>query len=275
MRILQLAFATALALAAPRLAAQSASPMIDTAAYTAVATALRTQPQPAAAVLSNLPAGWPVRVSSCATGWCSVRTGSLAGFLPEDAVTLSVPRVAATASASGTSIGVDLTSRLTVGFAAGRSVRLVPEVSYVSQGSKQYGNNTQIGTYIVNGSDKELWFGVGIYYITPLPVQPLGAPWRLYLGPRAGVAIVNTEAKVENTTIPTDATAERTDVWAGVVVGSELLVSPHFSVGAEGQVTKVFVGASTVSGVTTNSVGLVQSWVDVETQGTLVLRFYP
>jgi len=279
MRILQHAFAAALALAAPRLGAQVPAPMRDTTAYTGAATALRTQPDSAARILTNLPAGWAVRVAACVAGWCDVRAGSLSGYLRADSLTLTAPRAApgtaATAFAPGVGIGVDLTSRLTLGVAAGRSFRLVPEISYVSQRSRSYGNSTQIGTYVEDATAAELWLGMGIYYVHPLPVRPIGAPCLLYIGPRFGAAFVSDEEKIDNLTVPSDAQSSRTDFWAGIVGGGELLVSPHFSVGAEGQVTKVFVGASTVTGVTTNSVGVALSWVDVETRGTLVLRFYP
>jgi hypothetical protein len=279
MRIPQLAVVAALALAAPQLLAQNAAPMLDTTAYTAAATALRAEPQPAARVLTNLPAGWPVRVGSCTGGWCTARTGSLAGYLPADSLTLSVPpgaaAAAATAATPGTSVGVDLTTRLTIGFAVGPKLRLAPELSYVSQGNKSYGTNSQIGNYIVDGSDTELWLGLGIYYVAPLAVRPLGAPCLLYFGPRVGLAVVRSKTKVENPTIPSEATVKRTDFWAGIVTGSELVVSPHFSVGAEAQVTKVFLGSTSVLGVTSSSPGVAQGWVDLETRGTLVLRFYP
>ena len=279
MRIPQLAVAALLVLAAPQLLAQSPSPMSDTTAYTSHATALRAQPETAANVLSRLPAGWPVHVTTCAGGWCVARTGSLSGYLPADLLTLSVPRgvpaLGAEAATPGTSIGVDLTTRLTFGFTVGPNLRLVPEVSYVSQQSKSYGNDTQVGTYIVDGSDTELWLGLGFYYVTLLPVQPLGMPCLLYLGPRAGAAFVNSEEKVEALTVPSDATAQRTDFWVGVAVGSELMVSKRFSVGAEAEVTKVMAGSPGVGGVTVSSPGIAQSWVDIETRGTLVLRFYP
>lgn len=283
MRMSHLAFtaALALALAAPRLVAQNSAPMRDTTAYTLVATGLRAQPQLAATILTNLPAGWPVHVSGCLIGWCSAQAGPLAGYLLADSLSLVVPSGAsvplgqAKALVPGASIGVDLSTRLTVGFAAGASVRLAPEISYVSEGSKSYATNSQIGDYVIDGSDTELWLGLGIYYVAPLAVRPLGSPCLFYLGPRAGLAFVSAEAKVENAMIPTDATLKRTDFWAGVVLGGELLVSSHFSVGAEAQATKVFRGSPDVLGVTINSVGVQESWVDVETRGTAVLRFYP
>ncbi|HXY70015.1 MAG TPA: SH3 domain-containing protein [Gemmatimonadales bacterium] len=279
MRIPLLAPVAALAVLAPRLAAQAPAPMRDTTAYTLAATALRAQPESAARAVSNLPAGWPVHVTVCIAGWCDVRTASVSGYLRADSLTLVVPRGAPAPAeaevAPGTSIGVDLTSRLTLGLAGGAHFRVAPEVSYVSQQSKSYGNTTQIATYTVDGSDTELWLGVGFYYLKALPVRPAGAPCLFYIGPRVGLAFVSAEQKVENLTVPSDATTSRTDVWAGAALGAELMVSRSFSIGAQAEAEKVFMGSPRVVGVTTSSLGVAQAWVDVETRGTLMLRFYP
>jgi uncharacterized protein YraI len=278
MRTSHVVLAAALTLGAPRLLAQNPSPFHDTTAFTVAGTALRAQPLPGAAVMSNLPAGWRVHVAGCLAGWCSTQAGSLSGFLLADSLSLQPPRGVAVAEPSPTprtSIGVDLTTRLTVGISAGSRMRVAPEVSYVSQGAKSYGTNTQIGDYTVNNSDTELWLGLGVYWLTPLPVRPMGAPCLIYAGPRVGLAFASAEAKVDNQAIPTDATAKRTDWWLGFALGAELLLSPRFSVGAEGQVTKVFAGVPDVNGVTSSSVGVGMAYVDFETRGTLVLRFYP
>jgi len=218
MRIQLLIPVAALALAASRLAAQAPAPMRDTTAYTVAATSLRAQPDSTARVVTNLPAGWPVQVAACITGWCDVRTGSLSGYLRADSLTLAAPRgaprPAAAALSPNVGIGVDLSSRLTMGFAAGRGFRVVPEVSYVSQESKTYANNTQIATYIVDATDAELWLGMGFYFLRPLPIRPAGAPCLIYLGPRLGVAFVSDEQKVDNLTVPSDAKSTRTDFWA-------------------------------------------------------------
>ncbi len=279
MRNPSLALALSFVLVTPRLSAQAPSPMHDTTAYTAVATGLRAQPQATAAVLTHLPAGYPVHVTSCAGGWCAAVTTAFTGFLPADSLTLVTPPGApgpgAAAVTPGASIGVDLSSRLVLGFTAAPKLRVAPEASYVSRQSKSYANSSTIGTYTVDGSESELWLGLGLYYITPVAVRPLGAPCLVYLGPRGGVAFVSSEEKVENANIPSDATAKRTDYWVGAAVGSELMVSKRFSVGAEAEVTKVFAGSADVGGVTVTSVGVGQSWVDLATQGTVVLRFYP
>lgn len=279
MRMQLLGLVVALALPATRLAAQARAPMRDTTAYTVVAATLRAQPDSAARVVTNLPAGWSVRVAACIAGWCDVRAGSLAGYLRADLLTLTVPRgaleTAVTPLAPGVSIGVDLTSRLTLGVAAGRSVRFVPEVSYVSERSEAYANSSQIATYIVDATDAELWLGMGFYYVRPLPIRPLGAPCLLYLGPRFGAAFVSDEQQVDNLTAPSDAKSSRTDFWAGATVGAELMVSRSFSIGGEAQVTKVFTGSPHVTGVTSSSLGVAQGGVDFETRSTLVLRFYP
>ncbi|HXY19846.1 MAG TPA: SH3 domain-containing protein [Gemmatimonadales bacterium] len=279
MRIPLLVPAAALALVAPRLAAQASAPIRDTTAYTAAATTLRAQPDSQARVVTTLPVGWPVRVAACIAGWCDVRAGSLSGYLRADSLTLTVPRgapgTAAAPLAPDVSIGVDLTSRLTLGVAAGRSFRLVPEVSYVSERSRSYGSSTQIATYTIDASDAEVWLGMGFYFVQPLPVRPLGAPCLLYFGPRLGAAFVSAEQKVDNLTLPSDAATSRTDLWVGAAAGAELMVSRSFSVGAEAQATKVFPGSPRVTGVTTSSLGVVQAWVDFESRGTLVLRFYP
>jgi hypothetical protein len=281
MKIASLVVAALLS-AVSQVGAQNPAPMRDTTAYTTSGTGLRAQPQLAATVLTNLPAGWPVRVASCVAGWCAAETGSLSGYLLADSLTLAVPRGAsvpapttAKAVVPGTSIGVDLTTRLTFGFAAGPKLRIAPEVSYVSDGSKSYATSTQIGDYTIDNSDTDLWLGLGFYYVTPLPVRPLGAPCLLYLGPRLGLAFSSAETKVDNAVVPTDAKASRTDFWAGFAIGSELMLSAHFSVGAEGQLTKVFLGGMDVTGVTTSSLGVGQSWRDFQTLGTLVMRFYP
>jgi len=279
MRKTLFALLAALAFGAPRLLAQAPAALRDTTAYTAAAAVLRAQPDTGARILSRLPAGWPVSVSTCAAGWCAVRTSSLSGYLPAELLTLLPPRgapaQAAPAGTPGTSFGVDLSTRLVISFAAGPHVRLAPEVSYVAQKSKSYGNESTIGSYTVDGTDTELWLGLGFYYVAPLTVRPLGAPCLFYIGPRFGLASVKSEQKVENLDVPSDATVERTDTWLGGVLGGELLVSRRFSVGAELQVTKVFPGSETVLGVTTSSVGIEESWVDFETRGTMVLRFYP
>ena len=279
MRIPMLVPAAALALAPMRLPAQVTPPLRDTTAYTTAATALHAQPDSASRVLVHLPSGWPLRVSSCAAGWCSARTESQSGYVPADLLTLTVPRGAAEFSAAsvapGTSIGVDLSTRLTLGFAAGRKLRVVPEIGYVSQHSKEYGSNTQISSYEIDGSGTELWLGLGFYWVRPLPIRPLGAPCLFYIGPRLGIAAVSAEAKVSNPSVPSDAQSSETDFWAGAAMGGELLVSHSFSVGAEARVTKVFPGSPRVTGVTPSSVGVGLSWTDFETRGTLVLRFYP
>lgn len=275
MRTSPLVLTAVLALGVQRLEAQNPPAIHDTTAYTLGATALRAQPQATAQVLVHLPPGWQVRVGSCGGGWCAATSGSLAGFLPADSLAPAAPGSTTTAVAPGFGIGVDLSSRLTVGIDAGPHTRLVPEVSYVTARSREFGSNTQIGGYTIDGTDTEIWFGFGVYHTTALAVKPLGAPCFLYFGPRVGMAIAHAEAKVDNAAIPTDATAKRLDVWLGAVVGSELLVSPHFSIGAEGQVTKVFAGTTTQAGVTSSSPGVVQDWVDFQTRGTLVLRMYP
>jgi hypothetical protein len=270
------ACAACLAMAVPRLHAQNAPTIHDTTAYTRIATALRARPEATAPVVVHLPAGWPLHVSSCTAGWCSAATSYQSGYLPADSLTLQEPSERLVTEMPGVSVGVDLSSRLMLGAHLAPSVRLVAEVSYLSAGSTGHGNVSGLGSFTVDSRDSQLWIGADVLRVAPVRIRPLGAPCLVYVGVRGGVAIANSESKTTGSVSLSDVTAQRTDVWIGAVAGSELLASPHFSVGAEAQITKLFKGSSTISGITSTTSGTVtESWLDLETRGTLVLRFYP
>jgi uncharacterized protein YraI len=69
-------------IAGPALAQQPPRP--DTLAVTTAAVTVRAQPLATARALGRLPASVPVRLYTCADGWCGMSTGQLTGYVLEE-----------------------------------------------------------------------------------------------------------------------------------------------------------------------------------------------
>jgi hypothetical protein len=158
-------------------------------------------------------------------------------------------------------VGVDLSSRLTAGITFGGTVRLQTEASFQRAKSSVVMGLGSTMSY----AQSQLRVGTGLFLVRSLAFRTAAEPFLVYIGPRVGAQFQHSEfdGGVQN----------ETDWWVGAVVGGEYFLGGHFSLGAEGQVTKTFQGTMRTSG----SAGPVLpfSVIDIETRGLLVVRFYP
>lgn len=127
----------------------------------------------------------------------------------------------------------------------------------------------QIGVFTIDddasGDSMSIWsIGTGAFWL-----MPLGGNVSMYVGPRLVLSFFDAEEDLGG---GDTRRTEGTDVLIAAAVGGEYAVHPRFSVGAEGQIGRTWIGDRDVTetGVTVTEQG-GSSW---STQGIVFVRVY-
>ena len=64
---------------------------VDSTVYTTMAVTLREQPNLHARIVARIPAATPLRMATCAKGWCEVGFSGLSGYVRRSALSTKRP----------------------------------------------------------------------------------------------------------------------------------------------------------------------------------------
>jgi len=171
------------------------------------------------------------------------------------------------------SLGVDNQSGIYVGIALSPRFRLEPEVGLVRQHDKAvftfdngFGGTTTVNEDVTAASYR---VGVGLLW-----QWQRVAHVRLYAGPRAGIMVVRAKERISGGQTG-EASARRTDWFAGVSLGAEYFPAERLSAGADVQLRGIAQGSPSQQSSGATSVGVfTPSEPTLSTRGLLTVRFY-
>lgn len=124
---------------------------------------------------------------------------------------------------------------------AGKNFRVEPEVGILTSSTDYtYPATSYSPAYTTSSSSSGIRIGCGLLYIAPVD-----STFNIYLGPRIGLLL--SSDKYKSSTSSMEQTESETDFVLAGALGGEYLLSSHFGLGAEIQLTYISYGEPSIT----------------------------